>query len=115
MAASSTTSTLHSVVGRSSLDRISRPRLLSHAVSTRTFRCRFWRLIAIVGALPDLHHAVGVFHPMVEDPREDADEAVGDEVQIAEREVALVELAVHEDAVDDLLHGALDAGQRRLG
>src|SRR3990172_12335051 len=117
MAESSTRRTLHSAVGRASAARALFPTLLSHLVSTGTLFCRFRRLIAILVPLPadGLELDPRVVHPVVEDPRQDPDEAVGDDVKVPQGEVTLVQLAVHEDAIDELLHRALAPGRAGIG
>src|SRR3972149_8017034 len=116
MAESSTRLTLHSAVGRASAESALSPTLLSRLVSTGTLFCRFRRLIAIlVPLLADgLELDPRVVHPVVEDPRQDPDEAVGDDVEVPQGEVALIQLAVHEDAVDELLDRPLDPCRGRV-
>src|SRR5512139_954069 len=117
MPASSTSTTLHSAVGRPSARNVAPPTFFSHAVSTGTFRCRFRRLIAILdsslGAL--VRSAAGVLDALMEEAGQDPHEAVGDDVEIPQCQVALVELRIHEDRVDDLLHHPANARWRRVG
>jgi len=82
------------------------PHLFSHAVSTVTFRCRFRRLIAILGSSLGalVLSAAGVLDALMEEAGQDPHETVGDDVEIPQRQVALVELRIHEDRVDDFLH-----------
>src|SRR4051794_25435222 len=81
---------------------------------------RLWRfMIAIFWALPGnallLVSGFRVIDPVVIDSGENLVEAPGYLVQVFQGQLALVELTVDEDVVDDLLHQPLDPRRGRIG
>ena len=57
---------------------------------------------------------VAVFDPVVMNAGQYFYEAFGDAVQVFEGQLAMVQLAVREDLVHQMLHQALNSGRRRI-
>ena len=72
-------------------------------------------LTVTFGAAPSLLlFVIRILYPCMEHRVEDPREGLRDPVQVLERQVTLIQLAVDEFIVDDPLYEALDARRRRV-
>src|SRR6185369_17793135 len=111
MERSPTTVTESSASGHAKASKILWATLLNAVVS---IPLRLWRFVIAIlcGLLANAFLLVGrlrIVDPVVINAGEYPVEALGDLVQVLEGQLTLVQLAVHEDVVDDLLHQPLDA------
>src|SRR3974377_1997519 len=96
MAASSTSSTLHSALGRARRDSALCPTFLSHSVSTRILFCRFRRLIPILASfLPGfLQLDSRIIYPGMEEARQDSDKTVRHPVKVPQGEATFIHVNI---------------------
>ena len=66
------------------------------------------------GAAATLVNLLGIVNAMMKDAVEDPVEALGDLMQVFQRQFAFIQLAVGKDAVDDVLDHALDTVGGRI-
>src|SRR3972149_7569154 len=89
-----------------------RPTLCSRGVATLLARWRFRTWIPIhrplLGEVLQLDPRV--VHPVVVHPCQDADERLGDEVQVLQGQITLVQFSLDENIIDEPLNDPLDPG-----